>query len=294
MLKDYNRVAAMIHYLDEHQVEQPGLEALARHSGLSPFHFHRLFSRWAGVTPKDFLQCLTVTRVKEALRDGKPVLEAALDAGLSGPGRLHDLCVTLEAASPGELRRGGEGWVIRAGFGGSPFGMCLVGENPRGICHLTFVDESGEQAAWGHLVRCWPNAILKRDDVFAKRTLQGIFRAATATAGPALKLFVRGSAFQVRVWRALLELSSGKLTSYGELAEGIGSPAAARAVGTAVGANPIAYLIPCHRVIRETGIVGDYRWGRERKRIMLACELARAGAAPTGDSVAAGRLAGRR
>jgi O-6-methylguanine DNA methyltransferase len=272
-MNDYTRIAIVIRYLDQHQSEQPDLTSLAGIAGLSPFHFHRLFTRWAAITPKDFLQCLTANRVKEALRNGARVLDTALDAGLSGPGRLHDLCVNLEAASPGEIQAGGLGWELRAGFGDSPFGKCLIAESPRGICHLSFVDETDEPAAWKNLENDWPNAVLVRNDSFARKTLNNVFNRSPDAPSP-LKMFVRGTAFQIRVWRALLELPAGRLITYGTLAEKIGQASAARAVGTAVGSNPIAYLIPCHRVIRETGIVGNYRWGRERKRIMLAHELA--------------------
>lgn len=272
-MNDYERIAQVIRYLDEHHTEQPGLAELADGVGLSPFHFHRLFSTWAGVTPKDFLQCLTVAHVKALLSRDETILDAALDTGLSGPGRLHDLCVNLESASPGELKSRGARWTIVAGFAESPFGTCLVAEGPRGICHLSFVESEGEDAAWKKLEENWRNARLRQNDSLATGIVRQIFALpAERNSHPALRAFVTGTAFQVRVWRALLQVAPGQLTTYGRLAESVGNPAAARAVGTAVGQNPLAYLIPCHRVIRETGVVGDYHWGRIRKRALLAWE----------------------
>lgn len=285
-MNDYERIARVIRYLDEHHTEQPDLHVLARQAGLSPFHFHRLFANWAGVTPKDFLQCLTLAQVKNSLRRGASVLDSALESGLSGPGRLHDLCVKLEAASPGELKAGGAEWAMLAGFAMSPFGTCLVAESPRGLCHLSFVEDGDENRAWTGLEQDWPNARLQRNDAAATRIVEKVFtRAINRDSRPVLRAFVRGTAFQVRVWRALLEIPAGRLTSYGHLAALVGQPTAARAVGTAVGQNPLAYLIPCHRVIRETGVIGNYRWGRIRKRALVAWENARHSLPPAGCSV---------
>jgi AraC family transcriptional regulator of adaptative response/methylated-DNA-[protein]-cysteine methyltransferase len=272
-VNDYERIARVIRFLDEHHAEQPDLALLAEHAGLSPFHFHRLFSKWAGVTPKDFLQCLTLSRVKESLQAGESILDAALDAGLSGPGRAHDLCVTLEAASPGEMKSGGAGWNIIAGFAETPFGTCLVAESPRGICHLEFVEAGNENAAWQKLQENWPNARLRRDDSAAAKIIAQIF-VSPHRSRPTLRALVRGTPFQLRVWRALVQIPSGQLTTYGRLAAALNHPTAARAVGSAVGANSLAYLIPCHRVIRETGVIGDYRWGKIRKRALLTWESA--------------------
>lgn len=271
-MNDYERIAGVIRYLDEHQAEQPDLAALAKRVGLSPFHFHRLFSTWAGVTPKDFLQCLTLAHVKESLQNGKSILDSALDAGLSGPGRAHDLCVNLEAASPGEMKSGGDGWTLSAGFAQTPFGKSLIAESPRGICHLAFLEPGDEDAAWAELHENWTNARLRRNDAAAARAAAQIFTGRTRRAPSALKAFVRGTPFQLRVWRALLQIPPGHVTSYGRLAAHLHMPAAARAVGSAVGANSLAYLIPCHRVIRETGVIGEYRWGDVRKRALLIWE----------------------
>lgn len=286
-MNDYERIARVIRRLDETHMEQPGLADLAACAGLSLFHFHRLFSAWAGVTPKDFLQCLTLAHVKSLLREGASVLDAALAAGLSGPGRLHDLCVSLEAATPGEWKSGGEGWTITAGFAESPFGVCLVGESARGICHVSFVEPGEDEKAMSALKDEWPEARLRRDDTNADRIIARMFNPGLgATDRVMLRAFVKGSAFQTRVWRALLQVPSGALTTYGRLAEAIERPTAARAVGTAVARNPLAVLIPCHRVIRKTGVIGDYRWGRVRKRALLAWETApRAAARETVEGV---------
>ena len=273
-MNDYERIARVIRYLDEHHTLQPGLDELAETAGLSPFHFHRLFSSWAGVTPKDFLQCLTLEHAKALLRQGESVLGAALDAGLSGPGRLHDLCVSLEPVSPGELKSGGSGLNIRFGFAAAPFGDCLVAESERGVCHLAFIDDHGPDAALEKLGLKWPEARLTQSDRTAAGLASRIFERPIATrARSTLRAFVKGSAFQVRVWRALLRVPPGFLITYGQLAAAIGEPRAARAVGNAVGQNPVAYLIPCHRVIRETGVIGEYRWGRVRKRAMVGWEV---------------------
>jgi AraC family transcriptional regulator of adaptative response/methylated-DNA-[protein]-cysteine methyltransferase len=274
-VNDYERIARVIRYLDERHVEQPDLSVLSKHVGLSPFHFHRLFTNWAGITPKDFLQCLTQSHARELLRHGKSILDTAIDTGLSGPGRLHDLCVNLEAASPGELKSGGEGWTIEAGVANSPFGRCLVGQSPRGICHFSFVDPGNLNSALAALQADWPKARLHRDDAMATRLSDRFFaRHHPARTQTPLRLLVHGTVFQVRVWQALLKIPPGALVSYGSLAAAIDQPAAARAVGSAVGQNSLAYLIPCHRVIRETGIIGDYRWGSVRKRALVAWESA--------------------
>lgn len=272
-MNDYERVAKIIRFLDVQHVQQPNLDNLAGRVGLSRYHFHRLFSRWAGVTPKDFLQCLTVAHARQRLQCGESVLEAALDAGLSSPGRLHDLCVTLEAATPGEIKARGEGWTIELGITESPFGICCVGLGPRGVCHLTFVESCDRKAAALPLAQTWPRAKLRWNNDSARKLGAQIFRPRRDASSPVtLRAFVRATPFQLRVWRALLRVPPGALVSYGDLAAAVGKPSAARAVGTAVGSNTLAFLIPCHRVIRETGVVGEYRWGHERKRLMLGWE----------------------
>lgn len=274
-MNDYSRIARVIEYLDERYTEQPNLEALATSVGLRPSHFHRLFSNWAAVTPKDFVECLTFAHVQALLRRGHSVLEAAMDAGLSGPGRLHDLCVKLEAASPGEIKSGGAGTTIHFGFSDTPFGTWLAAQNSRGICHLSFVGDSGEEDALTAMRASWPQARFIPEDRVAASIAASLFqRPAPAQTPVTLRAFVRGTPFQVQVWRALLQIPQGALTSYGRLARLIGHPSAARAVGTAVGQNPLAYLIPCHRVIRETGVVRGYRWGDTRKKAILVWDTA--------------------
>ena len=269
-MSDYERIARMIRWLDEHHTAQPGLEQLAGIVQLSPHHFHRLFSRWAGVTPKDFLQCLTLTHAREQLRRGASVLDAALDAGLSSPGRLHDLCVTLEAATPGEVKSGGAGWTIEAGLAETPFGLCCAGTGPRGLVHLAFVEKADRRAAAENIRELWPRAAVQWNDAAVRALAERIFRPGGAEAP--LRAHVAGTPFQIRVWRALLRIPCGAAVSYGQLARAAGNPDAARAAGTAVGRNAIAFLIPCHRVIRETGVIGHYRWSHERKRALLAWE----------------------
>ncbi len=271
----YERIERVIHYLDQHQREQPDLAELADYVGLSPSHFHRLFTAWAGVSPKEFLQCLTLSHARSLLQRGHSVLDAALDSGLSGPGRLHDLCVKLTAATPGEVKTGGKHMSIVFGLADSPFGTCQIAESPRGICHLAFVEPADGQNAPARLVASWPNATYHRDDTAAMRLAGRVFkRPGCAQSRPRLRAYVNGTRFQLQVWRALLHLGAGSLISYGELAQVLGRPGAARSIGAAVGKNPIAYLIPCHRVIRETGAISRYRWGAQRKRIMLAWDSA--------------------
>jgi len=271
--RDFDRIAAAIRFLAEQRTQQPTLAAVARHVGLSPFHFNRLFRRWAGITPKQYLEVLAAHGATGSLRAGDSVLEAALATGLSGPGRLHDLMVTLEAATPGEIRRRGAGLEIRYGFADSPFGRVSAGETMRGLCHLAFAaGVAGRNAALARLREQWPLARCVRDDAVAQRIAARLVAiAAGVAAGEPLRLYVAGTNFQLRVWRALLELGAGT-TTYGALAKLIDAPAAARAVGGAVGANRIAWLIPCHRVLRENGALGGYAWGEDRKRAMLAWE----------------------
>ncbi|HET9418962.1 MAG TPA: methylated-DNA--[protein]-cysteine S-methyltransferase, partial [Chthoniobacterales bacterium] len=225
-------------------------------------------------TPKDFLQCLTLEHARSLLHRGENVLNVALTAGLSGPGRLHDLCVTLEAASPGEMKTGGADLTIDYGFAMTPFGEALIGETARGICHLSFLNGDGRDGARRLLVDQWPAAKLQRNDKRAGKLAAQIFARRETETRPRLRAFVRGTPFQLRVWRALLQVPPGALTSYGRISAAINQPIAARAVGSAVGVNPIAFLIPCHRVIRETGVLGNYRWDPVRKRAILAWELA--------------------
>ena len=272
-MSDYDRIERVIRFLEQRFKAQPDLATLAEVAGLSEFHFQRMFSRWAGVSPKSFLQCLTHAHAKRLLESGASVLDASLDSGLSGPGRLHDLCVKLEAATPGDVKSGGAGWTIHFGFAESPFGIAAVGESARGLCHLSFVDNADRQAALLGLQSNWPAAAVRRDDEWAGVRLSEIFQSGARARGTLpLKAFVKGTRFQIQVWQALLNIPPGEVSTYKRLAKAVGSPRAMRAIGTAVGANPIAYLIPCHRVIRESGMLGGYRWGLPRKRALLARE----------------------
>jgi len=272
----YQRIARAIRFLRAHASEQPPLSAVAAEVGLSEYHFQRLFSRWAGVSPKRFLQYLTKERARAALRESRPLLEAAHEAGLSGPGRLHDLMISCEAMTPGQIKALGAGLEIGYGWSGSPFGMALVGWTSNGVCHLAFHD--GIDGSPEHdLVAAWPGARLHRDDSAAVAWVARIFPKQPQPGK--LHLVLQGTNFQIKVWEALLQVGSGELISYAGLAALAGSPGAARAVGSALALNRIGYLIPCHRVIRETGESGQYRWGSERKLVIQGWEAARREAA---------------
>lgn len=270
-MTDYDRIAKVIRYVDDHREQQPDLDTLAAVVLLSASHFHRLFSRWAGITPKDFLQYLTLTDARRRLLAGNSVLDSAIESGLSGPGRLHDLCIRLEAASPGEIKAGGVGLVLRAGVADTPFGNCLIAESSRGICHLSFFGPLELSDHWKKLAGLWPNAEIVRSDERAVELCEMMFNKGSHFGQP-LKAYVRGTVFQVKVWQALLRIPEGKLVSYGHLAALVGDSKASRAVGTAVGCNPVGFLIPCHRVIRESGEIGGYAWGAERKRAIQVWE----------------------
>ena len=263
---DALRVTEAIGWLERHWREQPDLDRVAAAVGLSGPHFQRVFKRFAGVSPKRFLQFLTAEHARDVLGRSRSVLDASYDLGLSGPGRLHDLTVAVHALTPGELRRLGEGVSIRYGLHDSPFGPCRVGVTDRGICALAFTDGRDPDAALGAR---WPRARLVRDDAGTAH----VVRRAFAPGGGA-PLDVRGTNFQVRVWEALLRIPEGALVTYRDVAQAIGRPKAARAVGSAVAANEIAVLIPCHRVIRSTGVFGDYRWGAARKKAIVGREIA--------------------
>ena len=266
---DYRRIERAIRYLEQNFLDQPSLEELAGNSGLSPFHFQRLFKRWAGISPKRFLQFLTVEYAKGLLEESHTLLDTAYEAGLSGPGRLHDLFVKIEAVTPAEYKRSGAGVKIRFGFHDSPFGECLIAVTDRGICGLSFASATREEAL-ANLLNRWPGAKLIEDAKATRPSAEKIF----SPAKEKLSLFLKGTNFQIKVWEALLHVPSGRLCCYEDLARAVGEPAASRAVGSAVGANPVAFLIPCHRVIRKSGIIGSYRWGTARKKAMLAWEAA--------------------
>ncbi len=273
---DYARIAQAIDWLHEHAHNRPDLARIARHVGLSEHHFQRLFTRWAGVSPKRFLQFLTVEDARRRLAETRNTLDLAAAVGLSGGGRLHDLFVTLEAMSPGEARLGGAGLDIRWGVHDTRFGPALIAITIRGVCALQFLGNEDEDGS-ALLATAWHNARLIREPAATANIARRIFEPLDGTPAQPLSLLVKGSNFQVQVWRALLALPAGAVTTYGDLAQAMDMPDAARAVGTAVGANPVAYLIPCHRVIRATGALTGYRWGAARKAAMLGWEAAHSG-----------------
>jgi len=271
---DYQRVAEAIRYLEANHTTQPTLDDLSAHLHLSPFHLQRLFTRWAGISPKRFLQFLTVEHAKQLLAASHNVLDTAYAAGLSGPSRLHDHFISIEALSPGEFKAGGRGLTIAYGVHASPFGDCLLAVTERGVCHLAFLNGGGRDAEIAALQARWSHATLVEDAGVTSAVLARIFPAESTATAPALRLLLAGTNFQVKVWEALLRIPAGRLTTYEEVAQSIGRPTAARAVGGAVGANTIAYLIPCHRVIRKSGVIQEYRWGPTRKKAMLGWEAA--------------------
>ena len=274
---DYQRIAAALDWISEHFEEQPTLLDISAHAGLSPYHFQKLFSRWVGLSPKKYVQYLTLERAKSSLEASDSVLGAAYAAGLSGPGRLHDLFVTVEAVTPGEYKSRGAGLEICYGIHESPFGRCLLMHTERGICGLAFVDDDEDHEALATLGARWRNARLREDPEAGEDLMTWIFTRAHETrraGGEPLPLLLNGTPFQIKVWEALLRIPAGSVTTYQSLARHIGKPDAVRAVGTASGANPVAYLIPCHRVIRKSGALAGYRWGLGRKLAMLSEELA--------------------
>lgn len=271
MSSDYQRIERAIHYLSENFRRQPTLAQVSARVGLSEFHFQRLFRRWAGVSPKRFLQFLTAEYARGLLLNSRSVLETAYAAGLSGGGRLHDLTVALHAATPGEIKGRGAGLTIHYDFHPTPFGEALIAATPRGICALAFVQKSREETL-ASAGAPWKHATFIRSQEATAPLAERIFSPRGRRNGEALALHVAGTNFQIQVWQALLCLPPGAATTYGDLAAAIGAPGAARAVGSAVGRNPVAYLIPCHRVIRKTGILGEYRWGAARKKAMLGWE----------------------
>lgn len=288
----YALVARAIRHLQANSRAQPSLEQLAAAIDCEPAHLHRQFSTLAGVSPKRFVQYLTKEHARALLAQSMDVLGAAYAAGLSSPGRLHDLMVTIEAATPGEIGRLGAGLELRHAFAASPFGLALAAASPRGLAFLGFVDEDsgGEAAAMADLRSRWPRATLREDSAVADLVAQALGGLAQRGERPRpLHLLLSGTNFQIKVWEALLRVPEGRLVSYTTLARAVGRPDAVRAVAGAVGRNPLSVLIPCHRVIRESGDLGGYHWGLPRKIALIACESARSDAhrAATGDADAA-------
>jgi len=274
-LEDYSRIEKAILFLEENYHRQPELREVAQSVHLSEFHFQRLFRRWAGISPKRFIQFLTLEHAKKLLEGSHSVLDATYDAGLSSPGRLHDLFVNIEAMTPGEFKAQGAGLHISYGFHSSPFGECLLAVTERGICGLGFVDAGGRAQILRDFQSRWPEAHWEEKARLTESYISRIFGGEKSNGSRPITLVLHGTNFQIKVWEALLRIPMGSVIPYEGLATRVCSARAARAVGGAVGKNPIAFLIPCHRVIRKAGGIGGYHWGAARKKAMLAWEAAR-------------------
>ena len=275
---DFQTVADSLSFLGNNFQQQPSLVELASRAGMSKYHFQRVFTRWAGVSPKRFLQFVTVEHAKKLLAESEPILQTAFSLGLSGPARLHDLFVTIEGMTPGEFKKGGSDLEILYGVHDSPFGPALFARTERGLCHLSFLPEKDPLFVAGNVQELqdeWPGATLTKSPDQTAELAKVVFEPTNRPSTPtSLSVFLKGTNFQVKVWNALLRIPPGTVTTYGRLAHALGQPTAARAVGSAVGKNPVSYLIPCHRVIREMGTISGYRWGPTRKRAMLGWEAA--------------------
>jgi AraC family transcriptional regulator, regulatory protein of adaptative response / methylated-DNA-[protein]-cysteine methyltransferase len=269
---DYDVIRQVIEFISTDYREQPSLDHLAKVTGLEATALQKLFTRWAGLSPKAFLQAVTMDHARRLLDGGMPLLDAAYEVGLSGPSRLHDLFVTHEAMSPGDFKTRGGALTIRYGFHPSPFGLALIMTTDRGICGLAFASEGSEDAALQDMTRRWPAAVYVRDDAAVAGEAARVFDPSRWSAEKPLRIVLIGTDFQVRVWQSLLGVPMGKATTYGKLAAAVGSPKAARAVGAAVGANPISFVVPCHRAVGATGALTGYHWGLTRKRAMLGWE----------------------
>lgn len=274
-MEDYYQIEKLLSYLDQNKTRQPSLEELSAQAGLSPFYLQKIFKRWVGISPKRFLQFLTIDHAKSLLQDSRSVLQASFESGLSGPGRMHDLFVSLEAVTPGEFKSGGDQMVIESGIHDSPFGACCVSVTEKGICGLTFHANNNSREGFDDIQRRWPNANIKINQQKTAPILKTIFGTKRQESEQPLTLLIKGTNFQIKVWEALINIPSGQLVTYHDIASFIGQPGSSRAVGNAVGANPISYLIPCHRVIKKMGIIGNYHWGPSRKKAILGWEAAR-------------------
>jgi AraC family transcriptional regulator of adaptative response/methylated-DNA-[protein]-cysteine methyltransferase len=270
---NYNRIAEAIEYINIHFKEQPDLDEIAAHVHVSPFHFQRLFTDWAGVSPKKFLQYISVKHAKQVLKNnGSTLMDAAFETGLSGTGRLHDLFITIEGMTPGEYKNGGENIAINYSYAESPFGNMMVASTEKGICHMAFAED--ESTALAVLKSHFPNAQLRQITDLMQQNALYIFTHDWSKLNQ-VKLHLKGTDFQLKVWEALLKIPAGQLSTYGNVAATIHKPNASRAVGTAIGSNPVAFLIPCHRVIQSTGLAGGYMWGSTRKSAIIGWEAAK-------------------
>jgi AraC family transcriptional regulator of adaptative response/methylated-DNA-[protein]-cysteine methyltransferase len=276
-MRDYDSVRRAIAFISENWRNQPEIEAIADAASLTPDELHHLFRRWAGLTPKAFMQALTLDHAKGLLRDSASVLDAALDSGLSGPGRLHDLFVTHEAMSPGEWKTGGAGMTLRYGFHPSPFGTAIVIASDRGLAGLAFADAGDERAALADQCRRWPNATYVEDHEGTTELAQRVFDPKMWRQDQPLRVVLIGTDFEVRVWETLLKIPMGRATSYSDIAKSLSNPKASRAVGAAVGRNPVSFVVPCHRVLGKSGALTGYHWGVTRKQAMLGWEAGQVG-----------------
>lgn len=273
-MTDYDKIAKAIEYIRNNVGSQPSLEDIAAQVHLSPYHFQRLFSRWAGVSPKRFLQVLTLQQAKEKLKKKSfSVLDVSDSIGLSSSSRLYDHFVNIEAVTPSQYKQAGLGLTITYGFHMTPFGRSFLAITPRGICKFAFVEKETQPELVDSLQQEWPHALLVEDTTETALTIKAMFNDQHSSVSP-LSLLVQGTNFQINVWQALLKIKAGQIVSYGDIAKMIDKPKAARAVGTAIGSNPIAFIIPCHRVIQQSGALGGYRWGETRKHAMLVRESA--------------------
>jgi len=272
--RDYRRIETAIRFLEDNFRSQPNLDQIADRVNLSKYHFSRLFKRWAGVSPIQFLQTLTLDYTKEKLSEPGSLLEVSLDAGLSGPGRLHDLFVTLEGVTPGEFKQMGAGLQIVYGYGLSPFGECLLAVTQRGICFLGFLDRGDRFQLFSQLEQTWPGAVFSENPEQIRSILKRIFGFGSAGDSKSFHLQVKGTNFQINVWQALLAIPPGRIVSYQDIAAHIGRPKAIRAAASAIAVNPVSYMIPCHRVITKSGKIHRYRWGTVRKKAILGWEAA--------------------
>ena len=273
-LIDYERIERALLYIDQHFMQQPALKEIADQVHLSEYHFERLFSRWAGTSPQRFLRYLTKEYARQLLDQSRDLLDVTYTAGLSSPGRLHDLFVSYEAMTPGEYKKKGAGLSIRYGFHATPFGECLISITQRGICGLTFQATHEREAALEQLKGEWSGATLVDDQNLTASVVEQVFSAGANRNDKPLHLLLKGTNFQIKVWEALLKIPAGRVVSYGDIAKLAGQPGASRAIGSAIGSNTIGYLIPCHRVIQKIGTTGQYRWGASRKKAILAWEAA--------------------
>ncbi len=274
-LVDYQRVEQAIGFIEANFKSQLSLEQIAKSVSLSKYHFDRLFKQWAGISPIQFLQFMTLDYTKQRLLESQSVLDTALEAGLSGPSRLHDLFVTFEAMTPGEFKKQASGVDVTYGFSHSPFGGCLVAMTQRGICHLGFVSGNHQAEAAEELFQLWPDATFTEDAKAVRSITERLFQMEDRKQSQPFHLHLKGTNFQVNVWKALLRIPEGNLVSYKDVASYLGQPKAFRAVASAIAMNPIAYLIPCHRVIAKSGKIHQYRWGAARKKALIGWEAAK-------------------